>query len=49
MALFFLIVLSAAVTAGFILAVQWAWREDRKTTLNQRFKQVIEGWGKEKD
>ena len=48
MAFFFLIVLSAAVTAGFILALRWAWAEDHKATLMQRFNQVISGWGKEK-
>jgi hypothetical protein len=48
MAVFFYAVLGAAVAAGFILAVQWAWREDRKTTLKQRFDQVISDWGKEK-
>jgi len=48
MAFFFLIVLSAAVAAAFILALRWAWVEDHKTTLRERFNQVVQGWGKEK-
>jgi hypothetical protein len=44
----FLIVLSAAVTAGFILALRWAWAEDHKATIRERFDQVVQGWGKEK-
>jgi hypothetical protein len=43
----FLVAFAAAVAAGFIFLLQWAWREDRKTTLRERFKQVISGWGKE--
>ena len=48
MDVFFLAAFSAAVAAGFIFLLQWAWREDRKTTLRERFNQVVQGWGKEK-
>jgi len=46
--LLFLLVLGAAVAAAFILAIKWAWLEDRKANLKQRFDQVISSWGKEK-
>jgi len=39
--------LSAALTAGFILAVRWAWREDHSAHLRERFDEVVQGWGKE--
>jgi hypothetical protein len=48
MYVFFLLVFGAAVAAGFIIALKWAWAEDRKTTIRERFNQVVEGWGKEK-
>ena len=48
MAVFFYAVLSAAVGAGFILALRWAWAEDHKATIREQFQQVISGWGKEK-
>lgn len=48
MFVFVLLVFSAAVTAGFVLALRWAWVEDHKATLRERFNQVIEDWGKEK-
>jgi len=43
----FLIVLSAAFTAGFIMLLRWAVTEDRKTSLRERFDQVVSHWGKE--
>jgi hypothetical protein len=46
--LLFYSVLSAALVAGLILLLRWAQTEDRKTSLRQRFNQVIEDWGKEK-
>ena len=48
MYVFVLLVFSAAVTAGFILALRWAWAEDHKTTLRERFDRIISDWGKEK-
>jgi hypothetical protein len=47
-ALLFLAIFAAAVAAFFILAVRWAWKEDHKATLKERFDRVIAGWGKEK-
>jgi hypothetical protein len=44
----FYIVLGAAVAALFILALKWAWIEDGRATIRERFEQVISGWGKEK-
>ena len=48
MAFFFLVVLSAAFVAGFILLLRWAVTEDRKHSLRSQFDDVIKGWGKEK-
>ena len=48
MDLLFYVFLSAALMAGLIVLLKWAAAEDRKTTLRQRFNQVISGWGKEK-
>ena len=48
MDVFFLLVLGAAVTAGFVVAIKWAWLEDRRASLKQRFDQVVSSWGKEK-
>jgi hypothetical protein len=48
MYVFVLLAFSAAVMAGFILALRWAWVEDHKATLRERFDQVISEWGKEK-
>jgi hypothetical protein len=43
-----LAILAAAVAALFILALRWAWAEDHKATLKERFDRVISGWGQEK-
>jgi len=43
----FLAGFAAALVAGFVFLIQWAWREDRKTTLRERFKDVVSDWGKE--
>jgi len=48
MYVFFLLIFGAAVAVGFILALKWAWVEDHRASLRQRFDQVVEDWGKEK-
>ena len=47
MAVFFYVVLGAAVAAAFILAFKWAWMTDHQASLTERFKQIVSGWGKE--